>query len=156
NANAGDNLNITANAFNGNEFGDNPGEFQNLLDVTLNLYDSNGNLVASGDASDEGQTLTFENIQYTVPEGAGGTYYVQVTAEEKTIGEYVLNVSGNTAPADPFTVTATDPAAGAHLRSISSMTVTFNESVLLTSLNNNDFTIATDQVGGTENATSFT
>src|SRR5262249_49666980 len=71
---------------------------------------------------------------YTVPDGAGGAYFVQVLGENGSIGEYVLNVSGATAAANPFTVTATDPAANSHHTSFSSMTVTFSESVLLTSV----------------------
>src|SRR5262249_14490857 len=144
NTNDGDSLNITVAAFNSGD----SGEFQNSLVPTITLFDSNGNPVASGDANNP--------ILYTVPGGAAGTYYVSVGTADETTGEYVLNVSGATGAPDPFTVTATDPLAGSHLQSISSMTVSFSETVLFGSITASNFTITTDQVGGTENATSFT
>jgi hypothetical protein len=126
NANAGDNLVITGSAFNSNENG-NTGEFQNSLSPVVNLYDGNGNLLGSATDSGNG-TATF-----TFAAGYTGTYYVEIQPQNGTVGEYVLNVSGNTGTPDPFTVTSTNPANGTYLISLSQMTVTFNESVLIPS-----------------------
>jgi hypothetical protein len=132
-ANAGDDLTLTADAFNAAEAG-NSGEFQNGLMPNIALYDSGGNLVAS--ATDDGTGMA--TIHYHVPAGAGGAYYVQLTSENDTLGEFVLHVGGNTGAPDAFVVTATDPAAGSHLASFSAMTFSFNESILLTSIDSSD------------------
>src|SRR5208283_5985920 len=83
-----------------------------------------------------------------------GNYRVQVTAADMTsIGEYTLSVQGadTTNAAPPFTVTSTNPTAGALLGSqVSTMDVQFSDSVLLTSLSDSDFTIDGNP------ATSFT
>jgi hypothetical protein len=149
NANAGDSLTITGSAFNSNENG-NSGQFQNSLSPVVSLYDANGNQLAT--ASDNGTGTA----SFPFAAGYTGTYYVQIMPQNGTSGEYVLNVSGNTAPADPFTVTSTIPPSGVYLQTVSQMTVSFSESMLISSLNNNDFTITTDSMGDTENATSFT
>src|SRR5205807_2294947 len=118
NANPGDSLTVDVTAFNAAEAG-NSGEFQNGLQPGLGLFDAAGNLVAT--ASDDGSGHA--QILYTVPDGAGGAYFVQVLGENDSIGEYVLDVSGATGAANPFTVTATDPTANSHHTSFSSMTV---------------------------------
>jgi hypothetical protein len=145
NANDGDNLSINVSLPPGGTGG---GQFNDTLNPSIALYDPNGNLVAGGDG--------VTSISYTVPSGAGGNYAVKVYSADKSGGEYVLNVSGNTAGQTPFTVTSTTPTTGNYLISLSQMTVTFSESVLISSLNNNDFSITYDAGGDTENATSFT
>jgi protocatechuate 3,4-dioxygenase beta subunit len=136
NASDGNNLTITDTAFNSSEAGG-TGEFANGLQPVLALFDSSGTQVAT--ATDNGSGVA--TINYTVPAGAGGTYYVEATAQNKTLGEYTLDVEGATGAATPFTVTATDPANGANLQSVSQITVAFSESVLVSSLANADFTI---------------
>jgi hypothetical protein len=75
-----------------------PGEFENTLDPHLQLEDSNGNVVATGMKLSDGVN---EELTYTVPSGAGGIYYVVVTGENGTQGEFYLD--------DPVTL----PGAGA-------------------------------------------
>jgi hypothetical protein len=57
-------------------------QFVNNLSPTVELFDPNGNLVASGTTS----------LSYTVPTGGGGTYAVAIAGANGTEGEYVLNV----------------------------------------------------------------
>jgi hypothetical protein len=142
NVNAGDNLEVQASAFNGGG----SGQFQNNLDLVINLYDNTGALVATGNA---GSPIFWTAL-------TSGTYYAEIEPASGTTGEYVLNVTGNTGGNTPFNVTATDPVNGTYLNSLSSVTTTFNKSVLLTSLNPDDFIIQTDSVGDTEFASSFT
>jgi sugar lactone lactonase YvrE len=123
--------------------GGGPGQFVNTFDPALNLYDSNGNLVASDDNSgSDGRNAL---IHYTVPTGASGTYYIQVLASPltstPTSGEYALSVKGATGPLPPFQVTATDPPAGALLQSLPSITVDFNDSIYLPSLSAASLTV---------------
>jgi hypothetical protein len=136
NANDLDNLTITDTAFNSSENG-NTGEFANGLQPVLALFDSSGTQVAT--ATDDGTGTA--TISYMVPMGAGGTYYVEATAQNKTEGEYTLDVEGATGAATPFTVVSTDPANGSNLQSADHITVTFSESVLISSLALSDFTI---------------
>lgn len=62
------------------------GEFGNGLVPSLELYDSTGKLVASGDSSTEFD----EELVYAVPAGESGTYRIRVSAEESSRGEYFL------------------------------------------------------------------
>src|SRR5262249_17947375 len=59
------------------------GEFVNTLVPALRLFDSSGNLVASGD----------NTLRYHVPQGAGGTYYLEVlpspTTPQPTSGDNI-------------------------------------------------------------------
>jgi hypothetical protein len=57
-------------------------QFVNNLSPVVQLYDPNGNLVATGTTS----------ISYTVPSGQGGTYAVRVAGASNTQGEYFLLV----------------------------------------------------------------
>jgi hypothetical protein len=66
--------------------GDGPGEFVNTLDPHIALYDPSQTLVASGTALADGRN---ERITYTAP--AAGTYYFQVSSDNGTQGEYVLD-----------------------------------------------------------------
>src|SRR5262249_9740211 len=75
---------------------DGPGEFGNRLNPKLELFDSTGGLVANGTPLADGRN---EAIFYTVL--ASGFMSVRVSGEATTTGEYVLTVSGNTAPPPP-------------------------------------------------------
>jgi sugar lactone lactonase YvrE len=65
---------------------DGPGEFVNNLDAHLELYNGSQVLVVSGVVLADGRN---EQITYLVP--ATGTYYVKVSRENDTAGEYVLD-----------------------------------------------------------------
>lgn len=64
----------------------------NLLEPVLNLYDADGKLVATSDGS---------KLQYHVPKGDGGVYYVEVAAADDTGGDYVLSVKSQLQPLKP-------------------------------------------------------
>ncbi len=120
-----------------------PGEFVNELDPMLRLYDSAGNLVASDDDSGDGPNAA---LYYEVPLGGGGQYFIEVIASDATPsptqGEYVLAVEGATGLWPPFVVTATDPADGDRmLEAPTQITVDFNDTLRLTSLEASDLTI---------------
>jgi hypothetical protein len=68
---------------------DGPGEFPNTLNPHIELYDPNGNLVASGAALADGRN---ETLNYTAV--AAGEYFGRVTGENNTTGEYILQVQG--------------------------------------------------------------
>ena len=75
--------------------GDQDGQFVNILDAQIQLYDANGKLVASDDNSGaDGRNAL---LNYVVPGGGAGTYYVRVLASDETAdptrGEYVLSVT---------------------------------------------------------------
>lgn len=76
-----------------------PGEFVNELEVTAELYDPAGALVAS---SSEGAL----SHQAT----STGTFTVRLTNEKESSGEYVLNVSGQTGDLASLAVTSSNPA----------------------------------------------
>src|SRR5262249_25674195 len=61
---------------------DGPGEFNNTLDPHIELYDSGGNLVASGTVLPDGRN---EQIDFTAP--AGGVFFVRVVNDNGTQGE---------------------------------------------------------------------
>ncbi|HAB16630.1 MAG TPA: hypothetical protein DCE44_09285 [Verrucomicrobiales bacterium] len=72
-----------------------PGEFVNLLDPMIQLLDAAGNVVATADNNQpDGRNAL---INYAVPAGAGGTYYIAIEASDATPkptrGEYVLSQS---------------------------------------------------------------
>ena len=130
NVNAGDNLVITTTT---------PGvpsasglQFANDLDPTINLYDASGNLVATatGNAPDGINDV----IDWTAL--TSGSYRVQILGSSKAnLGEYTLSIQGDTGGIGPFQVTSTNPAAGSDLGSqVSTMSVSFSSSVLLSSL----------------------
>ena len=127
NVNAGDKLHIATSTPAGG-----PNEFVNNLFPELLLYDQNGNLVAiaAGNASDGRNSV----IDFTIPDGASGTWYVQVAQSPNTptptVGEYGLQITGATGALAPFTVTSTIPADGALVQPPTDYIVTFNQPVL--------------------------
>ena len=66
--------------------GDGPGGFGNTLDPHLRVVDASGTTVAEGVPSADGRN---EDITFTASDSA--TYYVEVSAEAGTSGEYVLD-----------------------------------------------------------------
>jgi hypothetical protein len=141
NARAGDTLNVSIGLP-----ASGPGEFSNNLSPTINLYDPQGNQVASGTTSSSYKT------------GADGTYYVQVSSASGTQGEYVLHVAGATGPLPALAVTQVNPPGGALIQPPLSITVDFNHSIDLPSLTASELTVTdvTHPQQGTITASSFT
>jgi hypothetical protein len=83
----------TSTPFDGN------GQVVNTLDPHLELYDANDHLIASGTALADGRNETMRATSLT----PGATYYIRVTTEHNTTGEYVLGVTPLRTP----TVTST-------------------------------------------------
>src|SRR5262249_23036488 len=86
------------------------------------------------------------NALLTFTAAAAGTYFIEVSASTATAtptkGEYVLSITGNTVTLPPFQVTTTNPADGAVLRiAPTTMTVDFNDSVLVSSLQASDLKV---------------
>jgi len=106
--NTGDELTITTSTP-----GDGSGEPLNDLDPMLELYDAEGNLVAS----DNNSALDGRNaiIEYQVPSEGGGIYRVKVISEGRASGTYLLKISGATQVLEPFTVTSTNPEDSSYL-----------------------------------------
>ena len=75
---------------------------------------------------------------------------MQILGSSKTnLGEYTISVQGDTGGLAPFTVTSTNPAAGSDIGyQVSTMTVTFSSSVLLSSISASDFTIDGNEATG--------
>src|SRR5262249_28810375 len=71
----------------------NGGEFVNLLDPMVRLYRADGTLVAQDDNSGSNGNAS---LSYRVPQGAGGTYYIEVLPPTAPAtppkGEDLLNV----------------------------------------------------------------
>ena len=70
------------------------GQFVNLLDPMLWLYDANGNQVAANNNAPDGRNA---QLNYTAPKNGDGTYYIGVSASpatpQPTRGEYILTVT---------------------------------------------------------------
>jgi Ca2+-binding RTX toxin-like protein len=91
--------------------GDGPGAFVNTLNPHIELYDQSQTLVATGTVLADGRN---EQIVFTVT--TGGTYYVKVSGENDTEGEYVLDPveepTGANSSVSSVTRTLPDPLAG--------------------------------------------
>ncbi len=120
------------------------GEFVNVLNPMLRVYDAFGNLVASNDNATSGRPNA--KLSYRVPRGAGGTYFVEVAPSDATAeltgGEYTMSIKGATGKLPPFNVSDTSPIDGSRTRGPTrQITVSFNDGVLLTSLQPADLKI---------------
>ncbi|HKM53703.1 MAG TPA: SdrD B-like domain-containing protein, partial [Isosphaeraceae bacterium] len=131
NVSAGNQLQISTTTPSGG-----PNEFANNLDPELKLFDNNGNLVATaaGNAADGRNAV----IDYSVPAAASGKWVIEVEPSQQNVtltsGEYGLLVTGATGGLSSFVVAGTTPAPLANLQPPSTITVTFNEPINLTSL----------------------
>jgi streptogramin lyase len=121
--NKGDKLYITATAPYSNP---SQGPFQpvNPLVAVLQLYDANGNLLATSTPGG--------SINYTIK--TGGDYYVAISGNNGTAGDYTLSIYGASGALPAFTVTGTNPPANSYNKPIASITVDFNDTILLSSL----------------------
>ncbi len=81
---------------------DGTGEFGNLLDPHIELYDPDGTLVASGAVLGDGRN---ERIEYLA--SVAGTYRVRVVAENGRKGEYFLSATADA----PLAATGVDVSA---------------------------------------------
>jgi streptogramin lyase len=127
-ATAGDRLNIsTTTPYGDPQF---PLQPHNNLEPVIELYDANGNLVTSND--DGGTDGKNALIRFTAT--TTGAYYIRVLGENGSSGEYTLTVKHATGALPGFSVTATNPPAGAHVMPLASITVDFSDSILLSSL----------------------
>ena len=137
NVNAGDNLVLSTTTPGGSSA--NGLQFINDLAPTINLYDEAGNLVATatGNAGDGRNDV----IDWTAL--SSGSYRVQILGSDKTnLGEYTIAVQGATGGQYPFQVTSTNPADGSDLNyQPATMTVTFDNSILFSSVDTSDFQI---------------
>jgi hypothetical protein len=66
---------------------DGPGQFHNTLNPHLDVFDSSGNLLASGTKLGDGRN---EALGFTAP--TAGTYFFRITGQNGTTGEYFLNL----------------------------------------------------------------
>jgi len=110
----------------------------NDLDAAIELLDPTETLVASDDnCAPDGR-----NAMLTHVATQAGQYTVRVL-NVSGVGDYVLDVAGATGALPAFAVSATDPTDGEHVPSPSptQMTVTFDDDVLLTSLDAGDLTV---------------
>jgi hypothetical protein len=116
------------------------GPVGNPLVPIVYLYDPSGNLVATSSRSaGDGKNVL---LSYPVPAGAGGYYFVQIGSADGSSGEYVLTVAGATGAEPDFAVASTNPANHASLQTVpTQFTVTFNNSLLLTSVTAGALTI---------------
>jgi hypothetical protein len=81
--------------------GDGSGQFVNTLDPALDVYDPNGNLVATNDnGAPDGRNAM---LSYTAP--TAGTYSIRVYAVGGTKGEYVLSLGDALSLSLPANVT---------------------------------------------------
>lgn len=91
--NAGDNLVIRTTTPS-----DGPGQFPNTLDPRVELYDENGNLVASdANSAPDGRNVL---LNYS-PAASSGEYFVRLVGENGSVGEYLLQLQGATGSPSP-------------------------------------------------------
>ncbi|MBX7165735.1 MAG: S8 family serine peptidase [Pirellulales bacterium] len=102
------------------------GEFVNLLDPRIELYDPNGELVASDDDSGAGVNALLTHTALLT-----GNYKIRVLAAAGTEGEYVLYTRGSTADDPAVEVIDVDPDNGQTLTAFpATVTLDFSEQVL--------------------------
>ncbi|MCH8046641.1 MAG: tandem-95 repeat protein [Planctomycetes bacterium] len=117
---------------------DGAGEFVNLLDPRVELYDPTGTLVAG----DDNGAADGRNAALGHTADSSGVYTIRVLSVGGTAGEFVLNVSGHSGSLPAFAVTSIDPADGAVVATGAvAVTVDFNNTLLLSSLDPEDLTI---------------
>jgi subtilisin family serine protease len=119
---------------------DSGGPVANVLVPKVNVFDSTGTLVATSMRSaPDGKNVL---LDFVVPSGGDGFYFVQVTSANGSSGEYVLTIAGDTGTQPDFAVTTTNPANHAVLRiAPGAITVGFNDSVLLSTVTASALTV---------------
>ncbi len=98
--------------------------------------------MASSEATQDG-TNYWGSLEYPVPAGLGGRYFIEVTAggsAERMQGQYAISVAGASPDALPFEVASTLPAHGDKVFGLpSQFDVNFNHSILQPTLQASDF-----------------
>lgn len=108
-----------------------PAEIVNSFYPELLLFDPNGNLVAiaNGNGSDGRNSV----IDLTVPDGFGGTWFIEVTPSPSTTspsqGDYFLTALGQTGTPPPLTVLGSDPATGTTVAPPTTCTLSFTRPI---------------------------
>jgi hypothetical protein len=120
----------------------NSGQFVNLLDPALYLYDALGNLLASNDnGAPDGRN---SKLTYAVPAGPSRIYYIKVGASPltETEGEYIVSFTNTQAVLSPFEVDSTVPPNGATFYTPpTDITVNFNDQFNATTVQASDLKI---------------
>ncbi len=118
--------------------GDEAGEFVNRLDPVIRLYDPSGELAADEDnGHPDERNVILQHMAET-----SGIYEVHVAASRNTQGEYVLQVEGQSESVPSFSVSAMTPADGSETNpGLRQITVAFDSTVLLSSLDASDLTV---------------
>jgi hypothetical protein len=88
--------------------GDSGAAFVNPLAPHIQLYSADGTLVASGVVGNDGRN---ELITYTIPPGAGGTYYLRIVSANGQPGEFFLDPEETPATLAVTAPTAPEPLA---------------------------------------------
>jgi len=119
--------------------GDGPGQFVNVIDPRIQLFDPDGLPVAANDnGATDGRNARLEHAAEK-----SGTYTVVVSAAVGSpTGEYVLRVAGNSGAVAPFQVENVDVVNGAIFQAApTEFTFDFSNQLLLTSLQPADVTL---------------
>ena len=105
----------------------------------MELYDPSGTLVAGDDNS----APDGRNALLTHQATSTGSYVLRVLSYEQRLGEYSVEITGNTAPLPPFEVTAAGPLAWKVQAEaeLVEMTIELNDSLRLNSLDASDLVV---------------
>ncbi|MBN2474707.1 MAG: pre-peptidase C-terminal domain-containing protein [Pirellulales bacterium] len=134
NVNAGDELVLSTTTPGGG-----PGEFVNLFDPAVELYDPDGNLVAGDDnGGADGRNVSLQHTALM-----SGAYTIRVLGANNTAGEYFLQVAGHTGDLPAFAVAAADLSDGARLDYVlQTITLDLNDPFRFDTLEADDLTVA--------------
>ncbi|MDP2433475.1 MAG: CARDB domain-containing protein [Pseudomonadota bacterium] len=128
--------------------GDGIGEPVNNLDARLELYDPNGNLVAG----DDNGAADGRNARLLFTAGMAGRHEIRVLIAGATenSGAYLLQVNGATTSSGPApSVIGASPTEAANfIAPPTTITLTFSEALLATSVQASDLTLALEGGGG--------
>jgi len=120
--------------------GDGPFQPVNTLDPRVRVLDSLGNVLASDDNSAPDSRNA--KLNFTAPTAA--TYYIHVssTTTASTAGDYLLTITGAAPVLAPFAVSSSSIINGSTLTTPpTQVTLTFNDPILLSSLQASDLII---------------
>jgi hypothetical protein len=114
------------------------GEFVNLLNPRVELYDPTRTLVAGDDDS----AADGRNASFTHTADRSGSYTVRILPEGESTGEFALNIAGHSGLPSAFSITSTNPAdGGVATTNPVTVIVDFSDTLLITSLDAADLTI---------------
>lgn len=113
-------------------------EFINTLDPVLEILDPMEVVVAT----DSNSAADGRNAMVTYMATGAGLHRIRITAENDTLGEYVLSVTGADGTTIPLEVLGSSPSDQSLLNSYpTSYLVSFSDTLLLTSVDAEDFTV---------------